>query len=70
MKAFRRILKEHVVLLAELTEAGSTLHTTTLMPQQIAILVRFWGMPTLVAESIKKIISCYPKNDNKEQLYN
>lgn len=44
-----------MVLLAGLTEAGSTLHTTTITPQQIAIFVRFWGMPTLVAELIKKL---------------
>ncbi|WP_425459163.1 DUF4248 domain-containing protein [Bacteroides xylanisolvens] len=54
VKAFRRIIKEHAVLLNQLTEAGFTPHTTTLTPQQIAIIVRFWGTPALVYEMIKK----------------
>ena len=45
VKAFRRIIKEHAVLLNQLTEAGFTPHPTTLTPQQIAIIVRFWGTP-------------------------
>ena len=48
MKAFRRIIKEHAVLLNQLTEAGFTPHTTTLTPQQIAIIVRFWGTPAFI----------------------
>lgn len=55
VKAFRRIIKEHAVLLNQLTEAGFTPHTTTLTPQQIAIIVRFWGTPALVYEMIKRI---------------
>ena len=50
----RQLIKEHAVLLSQLTEAGFTPHTTTLTPQQIAIIVRFWGMPSLVSEMIKK----------------
>ena len=55
VKAFRRTIKEHAVLLSQLTEAGFTPHTTTLTPQQIAIIVRFWGMPSLVSEMLSLI---------------
>ena len=54
VKALRRTIKEHAVLLSQLTEAGFTPHTTTLTPQQIAIIVRFWGMPAFASEMIKK----------------
>ena len=57
-----RRLHEHLAALRlrqpaprrQLTEAGFTPHTTTLTPQQIAIIVRFWGTPALVYEMIKK----------------
>ena len=52
--ALRRAIKEHASLLAELTEAGFTPKTTILTPRQILALVRQWGMPLLVKESIDK----------------
>lgn len=54
VRTFRRTIKEYGALQDELTEAGYTPTTTTLTPKQIAIIVRFWGMPTLVADIIEK----------------
>ena len=54
VKALRRAVNEHVHLSNDLTEAGFTPHTTILTPQQIAALVRFWGMPTEARDMIEK----------------
>ncbi|WP_303013618.1 DUF4248 domain-containing protein [uncultured Bacteroides sp.] len=54
VKAFRRVVNEQAALADELAEAGFSSRTSTLTPQQIAVIVRFWGMPGLVSEMVER----------------
>lgn len=44
-RAFRKLVKLYPRLYASLCESGYTDHITTLVPIQVASLVREWGMP-------------------------
>ena len=54
VKALRRTITEHARLLAELTEAGYTSKALHFSPQQLAIIVRHWGLPNFVGETLSK----------------
>lgn len=54
VRAFRRTIKEHSTLPEQLAEAGFTPRTSTLTPQQIAAIVKCWGMPALVFDMIEE----------------
>lgn len=54
VKALRRSITEHALLLKELTAEGYTRKTMHLTPKQILILVSFWGMPDYVKDAIDK----------------
>lgn len=44
-RAFRKLVKLYPRLYASLCDSGYTEHLTTLVPLQIAAVIREWGMP-------------------------
>ncbi|MEL5896018.1 DUF4248 domain-containing protein [Bacteroides sp. GD17] len=54
VKAMRRTITEHALLLQELTAEGYTPKTLHLTPKQIDVIVRFWGMPDHVKVAVDK----------------
>ena len=54
VKALRRSFQEHSHLLRELTDAGYTAKTVHLTPMQIAVVIRYWGLPDQPEEMIEK----------------
>ena len=54
VSAMRRAIKSHALLEQELFASGFTYRSHQLTPQQISIIIHFWGMPDEAEEMIER----------------